>query len=305
MKPEKIYLFLLLFLLIVVIYLPTYLFSQQTNNTFFMSASVSTNKIPLNKSFKVTLEIKINGIITNYVLSEPFISKMHNMEIIGTASENFTVSKSNQTIFIKRYIYTLKPESLGMAYFPKVLLSVADKKGNILTQLDTQPIPVEIIEPIKKNKNSFLILYIIIFLIIGCTIFFLLTKLHKNREKDKKSEIQEEKIIIEDKYINKLDEIINENILNKEKINKLTRLLKNYLEEKYNIKIKNKSTDEILNIISNIPYNEEISILLKESDLIKYALEEPDNSTIDKFKNNIESIFIGGKSNEQRNQSSK
>ncbi len=279
------------------------LVSRTNSQPFFsISATISTNKIPLNKNFKVTLEIKVKGDMQNYIISSPFIDKMHNMEIIGTASENTTIpsAMSNQIVSIKKYIYTLKPSSIGMAYFPKVLVSVSDKKGNLVSQLDAPAIPIEVLEPLQKKsyKILYVIISIIIILALAGLIFFKYKKFILQRKETEEVVVE---ISIEDKYLDVIEKEKNIDRLNKDKIDAFTKLLKSYLEEKYKLKIKNKSLNEISNIFEGTEIKDKDKILniLKDVDLIKYALEEPDAKKTEEIINSIiEIIKTGGNNNE-------
>ncbi len=278
--------------------------SAQTNNTFSISARVSTNKVALNQNFKVTVEIKAEGNINDYIFSTPFIDKLHNMEIIGTASENTTSpsSVSNRIISVKKYIYTLKPTSIGMAYFPKILVSITDKKGNIVAQIDTQAIPIEILEPVVQKDYKIIYIVIALFLIIGLgVLIFIKFKLMLKEKKENISESNTEEINTEEQYLNEINEELNKDRLNKEKIELSIKILKKYLEEKYGLRIRNKSSKEIEKILNEINVNnkERIIDLIKKTDLIKYAQEEPDNKAVEEIISSIiEIIKAGGENNE-------
>lgn len=284
--------------------------TAQTNQTiltpqrFKISSIPETNYVPLNKKFTVKVEIIYQGFPGQYVISEPYIEKLHNLELIATSVENIVESVSTNTNIklIKRfYIYTLSPKSLGLAYFPKITVAIADKKGNPIEQLETPAVPINIIEPVYPRDYSTLYVILIsisVIIIFGVLILYLMKryKLKKEAERKRLEELEKARIPMEDEYIKAL-------LKKEEQIKEATqfydesiKLLKEYLEEKFDIKIREKSTAEIISLVSSIEDLNENQIellksILEESDIVKYAQETVDASKKNRFKEKLKEFF--------------
>ncbi len=271
---------------------------------FKISSIPETNYVPLNKKFTVKVEIVYQGLPGQYVISEPYIEKLHNLELVATSVENVVESVSTNTnikLIKKYYLYTLSPKSLGLAYFPKVTVAIADKKGNPVEQLEAPAVPVNITEPVyPKDYSTFYIIVTVIFVIIilGILALYLMKKykLKKEAERKRLEELEKARIPVEDKYIKELlqkDEQIKNPV---QFYSEAIKLLKDYLEEKYNIKIKEKSTAEIINLIKSIEELNENQIevlksILEESDIVKYAQESVDTFKKNKYKEKIKEFL--------------
>jgi len=254
------------------------------NQTYFKANVIpETNKIYLNKNLNVKIQIEWIGKLNEYSISEPYIEKFYNFELISTSVENIVTPLTNSknfNIIRKIYTYNLKPTSLGMAYFPKSKITIMDKNGNIVEELETPSINIEILKPLKKiNYKPFLIIILIIFLLSILFVlffhFYKKYKLKKEEEQRLKVEQEKSKIPIEFKYISQLNEKYDIIKNPKEFYYSCDKILKNYIEEKFQLKIKEKSTFEIINILTEKglakEFTEKINKILEEIDLVKFA----------------------------------
>ena len=285
---------------------------------FKITAIAEKRNIPLNREFKVTITVIYAGEPGDYIITDPYVEKFHNLELVGNSTESLVKTPTNKNSLkevIKNYIYILKPESLGQAYFPIVRITVSDNKGNLINELATQPISITIEEPVIKRDYSSLFTIIIIILVI-LTIGFFLTQyiLKRKKKKEEEKRLEEERLkniktpeqefSEEFKKIRELKDI--------EKLSSATSLLKIYFRKKFNYNFKDKSTNEIIkyfqkNKIIKPEIIDDLQEILKESDLIKFAAEKPDTQKIEtltnKLKNTVDLIkkidFTGGSKNEQ------
>jgi len=304
-----------------------FLYSSNTVNTtnikstntqkFKLSVQVERKEIPLNKNFNVTITISYLGSPDEYIITSPYIEKLHNLEIIGNSSENIIKSATNskQMLILKKYTYIVKPQTFGQAYFPVTRISISDKKGNLITELQTQPIEVSIVEPEKEKNFTKLILTLIIILLsigIAISIFILIIK---NKRKKELKRLEEEKL----KNIKTPEDIFFENTKQfdtlplKKKLDKYISEFKICLEKIFSIKIKDKTTEQTINILKSTNIEKsllpKIENILKESDLIRFTPGETDTKKIEKIINEINKIISSKnkiskeETNEQRDKS--
>jgi len=193
------------------------------------------------------------------------------------------------------------PKSLGLAYFPKVTVAIADRKGNPIEQLEAPAVPITIGEPVYPTDYSKIYIFMIILfsiIIIGLTglYFWKKYKLKKEAERRKLEEMEKAKIPIEDKYIKDLIQKDEQIRAPNQFYSEAAKLVKDYIEEKYQIRVKDKSTTEIINLLKTIKEISEeqltiIKSILEESDIVKYAQGSVDISRKTEYKERIKSFL--------------
>ncbi len=275
---------------------------------FKISAIPETNTIPLNRKLKVAVEVECEGKAGEYIVSEPYIEKFNNLHLISTAVENLvenSTDNTNHKIIRKRYIYTLKPDTLGLAYFPKAKVAVSDTNGNIVEQLENPAVPITIIDPVypKNYKPLYIAIIVIISLLIVAVLLLYFMKkyrLKKEAEKKRLEELEKASIPIEEKYLADIEKIFDESETASEFYDKISKLIKKYIGEKFNIKIKGRASSEIVDSLKGIEnldnkVIDNLKAILDEADAVKYARETVDISSKASFRNKV-SEFINNSS---------
>lgn len=278
--------------------------ASQTNidlQKFKITAIAETRKVPLNQQFNVTISVSYIGQPGDYIITAPYVEKYHNLELVGNSTESLvktSTENSNIKEVIKNYVFILKPRSLGQAYFPIVRITVSDKKGNLLNEIATQPITIIVEEPVVKKDYSTLFLVIIIILIISGAGLFIIYIIRQKKKKEKKKRLEEERIKIrktpEDEFFEEFKNVFS--LKDIEKLSFAINTLKKYFQKKFKHNFKDKSTNELINYFKekkliNSELIDNLTGILNESDLIKFAAEKPDSKKITKMLNNIENLF--------------
>lgn len=262
---------------------------------FKITAIADTKKIPLNKKFQVIVTVSYIGKPGDYIITEPYIEKYHNLDLIGNSTETSVKTSSeasNKKKIIKKYVFILKPQSLGQAYFPIVRITVSDSKGNLLTKLTTQAIPITVTEPVVEKEYSFLYLTVIIIVLIlfgAFLVFNYLNKLKKKKEDEKKKKELKIQKSPEDEFFQEIKNV--EKLKDIEKLSLSISILKKYFQKKFHSNFKDKSTDEIIhyfekNKLFTRDMINQLEAILKNSDLIKFASEK-NPKKIEEILNNI------------------
>ena len=241
-----------------------------------ISASVNQTKIPLNRmlKLKVTLTwIGEPGTFSILSFNDPIFS---NLEITGTSTSNRTEAQTNGTLVIREYEYSLKPDTLGMAYVESISIKVHNNRIDTEETLQTRRIPVEIVDPVpEKNKEINWLLYIVIFFAAAALTFLILIsiKRKKNRNSAQPSKIQEP---LEIKYLDELRNNWDLDSLNlREDFSALSRLLRRFLTEKFKIRAMETTTDELIEDLRSTAMQENqiqsVSDILTRTDEIKFS----------------------------------
>lgn len=187
----------------------------------------------------------------------------------------------------------LIPFNIGISTFPQITINLIDTNR----QINTYPIPIEIkplfdlketdqLRDISKIFDFLTWLKIPIFLLLLVLTYFIYKKLKK-----KNIETSIQKVIDTrspyQRAIDKIDETINSRILEedvKEYYTRLSNIFRKYIEEEFNIKALEMTTNDI---IKNIKYFAKIEMVIKTRDfldvcdLVKFAKYIPEKPNIE------------------------
>lgn len=209
------------------------------------------------------------------------LPECENFEILGSSSVNETRIEGGKTVSLKTFNFTLKPTQTGTGRIGSVQLSYVDNVAQDSSTLSTQPISVEITPPVERRAPA--PRTILIFVVAAVLIYVIYSARRRTKrieiakEEIKKPKMEEESP--EDKALKDL-ETINHRVQQGELegvFSDIYRLLTGYLEARYQIVTSGKTTDGIINSLSNLDMLSERIDLLKKifsaCDLIKYAKE--------------------------------
>lgn len=300
--------------IILFVFIISLLYSKENLQHFKITALADVKSVPLNKSFHVTITVSYLGEPDQYNITDPFVEKYHNLNLLGNSTETAIhrdTENTNKKRISKKYTYILQGESIGQAYFPKALISVKNKEGEIINELSSQAIPISIIKPEKKkNYKPFFITMIVILVISGLgflTHKIMKIKKQKKEEQKRLKEKEEKRLTPEDEFFIQYKKIKEKK--DDEKISYSITILKEYLNKKFNVNIKNKATKEIIksfksqNLIKENIINQ-IEEILNQADLAKFTGNTINSKDIEKIIQNIRAIINsikgGKKNNEQR-----
>ncbi len=298
---KNLILHIVCFLIFCFIALPSVSSVNNDLQKFKITAVFRTNRVPLNREFDVTVSVSYIGEPGDYIITVPFIEKYHNMEQVKSSTENLTrksTENTNQKEIIKNYFFTLKPMSLGQAYFPAVRITVSDKKGNLINEMSTQPITITIEEP-EVERDYFTLLWVtgIVLIIFGPGFFLIKYILKQKKKREEEKRLKEEQLKArktpEQEFSEEFKKIPKLNDTNK--LSFAINILKKYLQQKFNYNFKDKSSKELINYFQEKKIKAEIISNLKDildtADMIKFAAEKPDLKKVNKILNNIKNLI--------------
>ena len=232
-------------------------------------------KIHLNDTLKVDIVLTATGDDINKLdIFELPIPEVTNLRIVGSGSSN-SVSL-NKTM--KKYSYYLVPTSIGMAYIEPVKAGYTDKSTDKIYHLSTKRLSIEVVEPVNKEETSYTFAIILIFIlaIIGIvTLIIIKNKMKRNEiieTKENKKSYKE--IALED-----IENIKNEKINNKTKVERISNTVLKYLKSELNLPL-GMTSRQVVESLKKIKIKDthliDIQNFFDRCDLIKFSGAEVD-----------------------------
>lgn len=261
-----------------------------------VSTRVDRTSVPLNRTLTLHVSLTWQGDPDRYEISDFENPALTNFQITGTATSNKTEIVHGKVYTRRDYEFTLKPRELGMGYVEGVIIKYKDRTTGKENTLVTQRIGLKVIDPIRESHSAshwpVEVLYVAFLIILaGILWFFLIYR------KSKKSipEI-EETPPIEETYSKKLKKIIDfDNPDLKGGFSELSKLLRNYLSEKFNLPAKQATTQELLTEMTARELDEKLISQTREvlgvADEIKFSGGSGSREELEKIYGSVESVF--------------
>jgi len=261
-----------------------------------VSTKVDRTTVPLNRTLTLHVSLVWKGDPDRYEIIDFENPALTNFEIIGTSTSNKTEVVNGKVYTHRDYDFTLKPRELGMGYVEGVIVKYKDRISGKEHSLITQRISLKVIDPIPDSHSSThwpaTVLYVALLIIFaGILWFFLIYR------KSKKPVLEIEEVTpIEETYLRSLKEQITfENPDLKNGFSKLSKLLRNYLSEKFNLPAKQATTQELLKEMQNRAMDEKLVSQTKEvlgvADEIKFSGGSGSREELEKIYGMVESIL--------------
>lgn len=258
--------------------------NSQTNSLqakIELKSSVDRSEVPFNQRAVFTVEASWEGEQDRFSITPVGLPECENFEILGSSSVNETRIEGGKTVSLKTFRFTLKPTQTGTGRIGSVQLSYVDNVTQDSSTLSTQPISVEITPPVERRER--VPRTILIFVVAAVLIYVIYSARRRTKrieiakEEIKKPKLEEESP--EDKTLKDL-EAINHRVQQGDWeafSSDVYKLLTGYLEARYQIVTSGKTTDGIIDSLSNLDMPcEKIDLLRRifsACDLIKYAKE--------------------------------
>jgi hypothetical protein len=261
---------------------------------------IDKSEVPLNREVVYHVELRWQGDLSKYVLSEIVDPAVTNLAIRGKGSSNKVITDSSgQTISIKRITYYLTPLELGMSYIDGVTVKYEDTALDQKESLISGRIGVKIIEPIPEtSKFDFLQWLVYAMVIIVLSVLFILMYLkYRRKKKDELAKLESlPRETLEEKYLRLLKETIHFSSQNiRESIGDLSHLISGYISEKYNVSTGNLSSDDLIDLLEKKGLPEaslgRLKEFYKQADLVKFAAAEITESDFHKNYDIVELVL--------------
>jgi len=267
---------------------------------------VESENIPLNREVVYHIELRWQGDLSRYRISEIVEPAVTNLVTRGSGSSNkVRTSADGELISIKEITFYFRPLEMGMAYIDGVIIRYNDTLKDKEESLISSRIGVKIIEPLPEASGdgglSVIIPGLIFVLILSAAIIFYLRYRRNQKEALAKArtEFQE---TIEEKYSRLLKETIHLNTDNiKDSLGDLTHLLNGYFSECYHIPAQSMSDEDLLVALKEKGLSQETLEKTKEfykkANLVKFAAESVSDADYHRLYDNVELVLTHQKSN--------
>jgi hypothetical protein len=285
-----------LFSLLSAIAIPVALFSQtpQSPDTLAMapsgrlpvqvtlSASAASGETPLNRLATYTVQLKWKGRLADIEFDPSETPMLSNFQLAGSSSSNWVGIESGQQTSIKTFEYSLRPEGLGMGYVEGMRVSYLDKATAEKHTLYTDRVGIKVIDPLPEPEKAPLGMALFIGLVVCALLVGVIFKLEaraKQKELARLAAMAEKPL--EQEFLEELKSTVDINTTNlKEAFVTLSRLVRRYLNRRYEIPAQGISTEEVIAAFRKLAPSEEqiikIAEILQTCDLFKFSGEVGD-----------------------------
>jgi len=267
---------------------------------------VESENIPLNREVVYHIELRWQGDLSRYRISEIVEPSVTNLVTRGSGSSNKVSTSANGELFsIKEITFYFRPLEMGMAYIDGGIIRYEDTQKDREESLISSRIGVKIIDPLPEvsanRERSTVIGGLVLACVLAAAIFFYARYRRNQREAlaSAQAEIQE---TIEEKYIRLLKETIHLNTDNiKDSLGDLTHLLNGYFSERYQLPAQSMSDEDLLSALEEKGLSretlEKAGDFYKKANLVKFAAESVSDTDYHRLYDNVELVLTHQKSN--------
>jgi len=236
-----------------------------------LKASVSSPKITEDETFSAELIISWEG--EEYRdFESPVLSGTKNCSIISTTVENGRIQTNGKTVSFRKYIYGLKPESVGMAWFGTAAVRYKEQgKERILVSPD---LTVEVLPAVKKQvKFNFLYVLVPLILFVVCGgIIFIVYYYRKKFLVKKKEEEDPDKTSLHIRWEKFVSLKKNEDNLSlQQRYEECLNILKEHLKEKTGLKVVSSDYSLVERLSFDDSTKKEILDVFEQAVSVRYA----------------------------------
>ena len=270
-----------------------------SESTIKVYTEIEKKQVPLNRTLKFTVRVEWVGDLGRYKISELENPLIENFDIYSTSTADRRMSEGGVAKASKIYEFTLTPKTLGMGYVESVVVKYIDTETGEGHHLITNRLDIEVIDSIPdpvangwmKKMLPFFVLVLVI-LVVVCILLW-----RRKQKISKETEIVEV-VPLEEEFLTMLKESIDPNSpdLNvNENFSLLSKILRNYLTQKYEIAAMELTSDELVTSLKNTKLPDDltnnIKYILQVCDLAKFAGSDGDRNDFNRMYTLVEEIF--------------
>jgi hypothetical protein len=274
--------------------------SDSVSSEIKLRTYIESENVPLNREVVYHIELRWQGELNRYKISEILEPTATNLATRGSGSSNkVRNAPDGSLISVKEITFYFRPLEIGMAYIDGVTIRYTDQLKENDESLISSRIGIKIIEPLPEpSENDFvsnLLFGLLILIVVGTAIYLYLHYRKKQKEEAEKA-LMDIKETVEEKYLRLLKETIHLNTDNvKDSLNDLTHLLNGYISERYHFPVSNISADDLKNALKEKELSEEslsrINDYYSKANLVKYAGEAVEDSEFHRLYDTVELVL--------------
>ncbi len=245
-----------------------------------LSAKVEQSDVPMNRTVDVVFTLEWYGDLDRYEIF-PFDNPiLNNFEIVANSSANKVTTKQGKSFATHEYTFTLKPQSLGMGYVESVIIRYTDLKLDTDLTLTTNRIEIKVTDPVAEPGDKTWLIWLALGIVLVIAAVYLVINLSKRKAEKQalKEEEAERNRPVEKKLLEELKAAVNLNdpaldVMNG--INLTVKILKRFLNEKFEIMVGSKPTEDIIKELKNSNIDQsfcnDIEQILVTADVLKFS----------------------------------
>jgi len=274
--------------------------ADSTLSSIQISARVEKTKVPLNRTLLLHITLSWQGTPDLYEIESFDNPALTNFEIVGTATANRSEVRDGKPWVFRDYTYTLKPRELGMGYVEGVVVRCRNTSLDKEESLVTQRIPVEVVDPVPEPGAGpspwAIVLPILAVVVVGAGGVVVWRR--------RQARLQQEEEVppppIEVTYLEELGREVNVQQPDLQAdFDRLSKLLRRYLAEKYGIRAREATTAELRELLTETGLEEHriasIQEMLTRCDEIKFSGTQGTPEELSRYYTLVESLLEAGK----------
>ena len=302
---NKYFQFCLIFFLIIGLNLKAQSDSISTNVS--LKTYLENDYVPLNKEVVFHVELSWLGDLSRYQIDEIVEPSISGLNLRGSGSSNkLTIDENGSPFSTRRVSYYFSPQSIGMAYIDGLNIRYKDANTGDIETLIAQRIAIKIIDPVPSENDMYglgtFYPWILLIFIISFVAYFGWRYIQRRNSEKVEPKIEKS---LEEKYLDLMkDNIHLTNNAQKENVSSLSKLLNNYISEKFSI---HGSTDagQIETKLKDLKIDKDIiskiGSMNSKVELARFAAEEISSTELHLFYDSIEYILKEVNNNENNN----
>jgi hypothetical protein len=251
--------------------LPVLSASSVSGKEISLSAGINKTDVAFEDTVGLTVEIKWQGGIQDYLFEILPLPETQNLKIVGTSSAISSGEEEGAEVTTRKFKYTLKPTASGVGMIEPIVLKYISWPDSVPGELSTQSFKVLIARPLPppdESGSSF-----VIPVIIAAILIIAVAVLARFRKRSIKPEPEK---TLEQIFLEELSRARNESsVSRKDFFTRLYKSLTDYIGSKYRIDVAGKTVGVILEELdsSEIPDDrkEKISAWLTLAEKEKFA----------------------------------
>lgn len=260
---------------------------------------VSQPEVPLGQEFDFTVEVEWDVSAGEYDFVWPEPPACDKLETVGNSSSSQRRVVGGRTLACKRFVYRLKPIVTGKAVIEPVKVEYQHKPTGTTRTERTRFIELEIIPARKGGWDLTWLTGVLVLLGVAgaAVVFFVFVKAWPRTIPSPSAPVREPEP--EETALARVREYEKMRMEGdvKEYCIAVSRLLKQFIEDKYKIAVKNLLTGEVLDRLRRAQVPDQVCVRMKSifelSDAVKYSTGQPDAGEAERLKTMLVDLMQG------------
>ena len=262
-----------------------------------ISARFAAQEVPLNRTLKFIIQVEWFGDLDRYEISEIETPTTHNFSIVSNSSADKREMVDGKLKAIKTFEFELQPEELGMGYVEGVIVKYIDTSTGDGKHLLTNRLEAKVIDRIPEPGERSGIIFITILAVLLLFIVFMVFRWLRKRHQQKR-DVEPPPPPLEETYLDSLKsqvELHKPDFCINDGFAAVSRLLRQYLGEKYKFAATNALLDEIITTLSQNDGSDRLINITKEvldiCDVVKFSGSDGAKSDLERVFTLVESLW--------------